>query len=97
MITISEKSEVETRKNKILLDGQVIGSLEYNSSKKDSYCATLAIPQSTHGHFYIIGYGSTANEAILAAVEKSIKEAKTIYDNVNELARRVCDIGAISS
>ena len=97
MIAISEKVEVETRQNKILLDGQEIGKLEYDSSRKEKYRDILTIPQSNRDKFYIIGYGTNAHDAILAATEKAIKEAKTIYDNVNEMSRRICDIGALTN
>lgn len=97
MIEISEKIEVETRQNKILLDGQEIGTLEYDSSRKENYRAILTIPQSNREKFYIIGHGTNAHDAILAAAEKAVKEAKTIYNNVNEMSRRICDIGALTS
>ncbi|MFI0399630.1 MAG: hypothetical protein ACH34X_11140 [Thiolinea sp.] len=97
MITISEKVEVEARQNKILLDGQEIGKLEYDSRRKENYRAILTIPKSNRERFYIIGYGTNAHDAILAAAEKAVQEAKTIYDNVNEMARRISDIGALTN
>ena len=97
MLSISEKVEVETRKQKIMLDGQEIGMLEYDSSREETYRATLKIPKSKTETFFINGYGVTVHSAILAACEKAVKDTKTLYDNVNEMARRISDIGALTN